>query len=1168
MKQRKLIIRSLTIFATLAVVQCSGKTVDRLGLEVANRTLVDSFAPTQTALPANGALLGSLTQVDITYSEPVQGAATVGNYVWSGAGLGSIASASVVNISGNTFRLTVTGLVSNGALVLTIQNIVDAAGNPLNGNTITYTGNTINPTQSAGPISGTSLKTLTSVAITYSAAVLGAGTLANYSVANAPGGDLTLSSVTGPVGNVYTLTLGGTTVGNGTATITIAGVTDLSLLPLAGNTISYTADTTAPTLLITTAVVSPTNASPFSVTFTFNENVTGFVIGDITAGNASVSNFVPISGTQFTADITPTASGAVTVDVAGAMAQDAAGNNNTAAAQLSRTYDNVVPTVSLSSTAVDPTNVTPIPLVVTFSKAVTGFTSADITVGNGTAGVVAGGPSVYTVNVTPSAVGAVTVDVAAGIAQDTATNGNAVAVQLSRNFDNQQPTVTLSSTATEPTNASPFPLVVTFSKPVTGFASADITVGNGTAGVVSGGPSVYTANITPTAQGAVTVNIAAGVAQDSALNNNLVAVQLSRTYDTVQPTVVLSSTAPSPTNTSPIPVVVTFNESVTGFAAADITVGNGTAGAVTGGPAVYNVSITPTGQGAVTIDVAAAGCQDLAGNNNSVAAQISRTYDSTAATLTISSTAPEPTNTSPIPVTFTFNESVTGFLVADITVGNGTAGALAGGPAIYTVSVTPTGVGAVTIDVAAGAAQDAAGNNNSVATQLLRTYDTVAPTMSVSPAQNTGVGTVFTTVDVTYNETVVAATTLTNYVASGIGKGTWSTNPTSATLNGGGCGATCYRLVFSGSPTNGPLAINISNVKDASLNNLSNTTINYIGGWTKHRKLTIDNSAQAQNLMNFPLLVRVDASRIDFANTQNSGQDIRFYDADGITLLPHEIEKWNEAGSSYVWVKVPQVDASSNIDFIWMYYGNATVADGQNATAVWDANFKGVWHLGATVNDSTANAFHATNNGTTVTTGRAGDARSFNGTTNWLNIGSNLAILKNATQCTVSAWIKMPAASTSIQNIFAVSSNNGGVANALSRASLALGNFDQISVLGRAPDSNGGVTQTTTGSPIAVINTWHHVATVLNYTANTIDVYVDGTLVADDNAAVTWTASATDNTNSASSSIGAQDDGSAGAFLAGLIDEVRVSNTNRSAQWISAQYKSMSDIYLSFGPEL
>ena len=75
----------------------------------------------------------------------------------------------------------------------------------------------------------------------------------------------------------------------------------------------------------------------------------------------------------------------------------------------------------------------------------------------------------------------VTVDVAAGVAHDSAgTNLNTAAAQLTRNYDYTAPTVTLNSTAPNPTNVSPIPVTITFSEPVTGFGIAGITVTNGT----------------------------------------------------------------------------------------------------------------------------------------------------------------------------------------------------------------------------------------------------------------------------------------------------------------------------------------------------------------------------------------------------------------------------------------------------------------------------------------------------------------------------------------------------------------------------------------------------------------------------------------------------------------------------------------------------------------
>ena len=75
---------------------------------------------------------------------------------------------------------------------------------------------------------------------------------------------------------------------------------------------------------------------------------------------------------------------------------------------------------------------------------------------------------------------------------------------------------------------------------------------------------------------------------------------------------------------------------------------------------------------------------------------------------------------SPVPVTTTFSEPVTGFAVGDVTVANGFAANFVGsdGDSVYTFDVTPNAIGAVTVDIAAGVAEDTDGNGNTVAIQL------------------------------------------------------------------------------------------------------------------------------------------------------------------------------------------------------------------------------------------------------------------------------------------------------------------------------------------------------------------------------------------------------------------------------------------------------------------
>ncbi len=218
------------------------------------------------------------------------------------------------------------------------------------------------------------------------------------------------------------------------------------------------ADGTAPTVAIGSTATDPTNASPIPVTITFSEAVTGFVVGDITVGNGGASNFQTSDDISFTVDITPAGDPVtVTVDVASGLAADAAGNVNTAAAQFSIVYNSSVPTLIISSTASNPTNVSLIPITFTFSEAMTGFVVGDITIGNGMAGnLQTSDNTVFTADITPSADGTVTVDVVAGAAQSVATGrDNAAAAQFSITYDGTAPTGTININGGDTYTTSP-----------------------------------------------------------------------------------------------------------------------------------------------------------------------------------------------------------------------------------------------------------------------------------------------------------------------------------------------------------------------------------------------------------------------------------------------------------------------------------------------------------------------------------------------------------------------------------------------------------------------------------------------------------------------------------------------------------------------------------------
>jgi len=117
--------------------------------------------------------------------------------------------------------------------------------------------------------------------------------------------------------------------------------------------------------------------------------------------------------------------------------------------------------------------------------------------------------------------------------------GNAsTAVTSSSSFifilDNTSPDVTITSAATEPTTSTTIPITITFSEDVENFEASDITVANGTLSGFTGGPSIYTANITPDDFGRVFVDVAGGAAQDSSANPNNPAPQFSILFASAQ----------------------------------------------------------------------------------------------------------------------------------------------------------------------------------------------------------------------------------------------------------------------------------------------------------------------------------------------------------------------------------------------------------------------------------------------------------------------------------------------------------------------------------------------------------------------------------------------------------------------------------------------------------
>ncbi len=161
-----------------------------------------------------------------------------------------------------------------------------------------------------------------------------------------------------------------------------------------------------------------------------------------------------------------------------------------------------------------------------------------------------------------------------------------------------------------------------------------------------------------------------------------------------------------------------------------------------------------------------------------------RPVPTTPPTPTLSTTVTDPTRTSPIALAVNFDEDVTGFDASDLTATNGTVtGFTAIDARSFTVEVTPTNQGVVTITAAAGGATDAAGNASLVSNTITLTFDSLMPvvttngqtTIDTTPTLTGTVDDPTATVRVTVNNQTYTAT---------VSGSVWSANVTDVIPDG------------------------------------------------------------------------------------------------------------------------------------------------------------------------------------------------------------------------------------------------------------------------------------------------------------------------------------------------------------------------------------------------
>ncbi len=313
--------------------------------------------------------------------------------------------------------------------------------------------------------------------------------------------------------------------------------------------------------------------------------------------------------------------------------------------------------------------------------------------------------------------------------------------------------------------------------------------------------------------------------------------------------------------------------------------------------------------------------------------------------------------------------------------------------------------------------------------------------------------------------------------------------------------------------------------------------------WNYRKTINITNPSSTL-LSNFPIYLNLPKE----VEMQDDFKDIRFINGScgstGIYLpLNYEIENYTSSKAD-VWINIPSF--VPGVNQICIYYDNPSSSSGQNSINVWDNNYLTVQHLEEAGTGTRYDSKYRRNFTTSgydndeKTIGKIDGADLFDGNNDALNSTANF--LSNLGSFTIEGWIKPRAWG--------------------SRVSL-IGQNDVVEFF--MDGSNTIMIWTDRGGSISVaypysLDTWHYITAV--GTGSNLLLYFDGVQVA---SGGTSTNNYGVSTYPVKIGEGVVD--ATGGFFNGSMDEIRISNISRSANWINQSYQIVNnqDNLVSFG---
>ncbi|MFX0029873.1 MAG: DUF2341 domain-containing protein, partial [Candidatus Hermodarchaeota archaeon] len=334
-----------------------------------------------------------------------------------------------------------------------------------------------------------------------------------------------------------------------------------------------------------------------------------------------------------------------------------------------------------------------------------------------------------------------------------------------------------------------------------------------------------------------------------------------------------------------------------------------------------------------------------------------------------------------------------------------------------------------------------------------------------------------------------------------------------------------------------------------------------------YKTITIDATkvAGSGTHINFPVLISIIDSDLKY-HTQPDGDDIAF--SMGGDWLNHEIELFNQSYSGTqaqlrVWVRIPLLSATEDTIFT-MYYGNATMTSRENPSAVWN-NYVGVWHLDETPTGTVYDSSPYSNDGTTLGAMTAmdlipcqiGEGFELDGNDDMIFVPDSTSLDSVVDEGTLSLWINWANASDGRYQRILTQTNSfvlnptpppTSLRDAFEWAVQPIGNCF-FYPWGSSPNYNLAPDPFTD-------NIWQYLVVTLNYATRSVKIYLDGIslILTVENVPTYWTQLA-----NLDDWLWGGNNYYPGTNVLGRFDEIRVSNIERSSNWILTEYNNQFD---------